>query len=48
MQDVCRNYHELSVLAHSRWLKANPILPFHLGALEIIDRALSGSLSIEA
>ncbi|KAI0279601.1 mediator complex subunit 13 C-terminal-domain-containing protein [Russula brevipes] len=48
MQDVCRNYHELSVLAHSRWLKANPILPFHLGALEIIDRALSGSLSTEA
>lgn len=42
---VCRNYHELSVLAHSRWLKANPILPFHLGALEIMDRALSGSLS---
>jgi mediator of RNA polymerase II transcription subunit 13, fungi type len=48
LQDVCRNYHELSVLAHSRWLKANPILPFHLGALEIMDRALSGSLSPEA
>ena len=45
LRDVCRNYHELSVLAHSRWLKANPILPFHLGALEIMDRALSGSLS---
>ena len=45
MRDMCRNYHELSVLAHSRWLKANPILPFHLGALEIMDRALSGSLS---
>jgi mediator of RNA polymerase II transcription subunit 13, fungi type len=44
LQDVCRNYHELSVLARSRWLVANPILPFHLGALEIIDRALSGSL----
>ena len=45
LRDMCRNYHELSVLAHSRWLKANPILPFHLGALEIMDRALSGSLS---
>ncbi|KAH9986774.1 hypothetical protein BJV77DRAFT_1027850 [Russula vinacea] len=45
LRDVCRNYHELSVLAHSRWLKANPILPFHLGALEIMDCALSGSLS---
>jgi len=48
LQDVCRNYHELSVLARSRWLRANPILPFHLGALEIIDRALSGSLVPEA
>jgi mediator of RNA polymerase II transcription subunit 13, fungi type len=47
LRDICRNYHELSVLAHSRWLKANPILPFHLGALEIMDRALSGSLSSE-
>jgi mediator of RNA polymerase II transcription subunit 13 len=45
LRDVCRNYHELSVLANSRWLKANPVLPFHLGALEIMDRALSGSLS---
>lgn len=45
LRDVCRNYHELSVLAHSRWLKANPILPFHLGALEIMDCALSGSVS---
>jgi hypothetical protein len=44
LQDVCRNYHELSVLARSRWLMTNPILPFHLGALEIIDRALRGSL----
>jgi mediator of RNA polymerase II transcription subunit 13, fungi type len=48
LQDVCRNYHELSVLARSRWLIANPILPFHLGALEIIDRTLSGSLAPDA
>ena len=45
LRDMCRNYHELSVLAHSRWLNANPILPFHLGALEIMDRALSNSHS---
>lgn len=45
LQDVCRNYHELSVLARTRWLKANPILPFHFGALEIIDCALRGSLT---
>jgi mediator of RNA polymerase II transcription subunit 13 len=45
LQDVCQNYHELSVLARARWLRANPILPFHFGALEIIDRALRGSLT---
>ena len=48
LRDVCRNYHELAVLARSRWLRANPILPFHLGALEIMDRALRGSFSPEA
>jgi mediator of RNA polymerase II transcription subunit 13 len=48
LRDVCRNYHELSVLAQSRWMRANPILPFHLAALEIMDRALKGSLSPEA
>ncbi|KAH8999531.1 mediator complex subunit 13 C-terminal-domain-containing protein [Lactarius akahatsu] len=48
LQDVCRNYHELSVLARARWLRANPILPFHFGALEIMDRALRGSLTPEA
>jgi mediator of RNA polymerase II transcription subunit 13 len=47
LRDVCRNYHELSVLAQSRWMRANPILPFHLAALEIMDRALKGSLSPE-
>jgi mediator of RNA polymerase II transcription subunit 13, fungi type len=41
--DVCQDYHELVVLARSRWLRANPILPFHLGALEIMDRTLGGS-----
>ena len=46
LRDVCRNYHELSVLARSRWMRANPILPFHLAALEIVDRALRGSSSL--
>lgn len=46
LRDVCRNYHELSVLARSRWMRANPILPFHLAALEIMDRALRGSGSL--
>src|SRR6266851_5942764 len=32
----------------ARWLRANPILPFHLGALEIMDRALRGSFSPKA
>jgi mediator of RNA polymerase II transcription subunit 13, fungi type len=48
LRDACRNYHELSVLARTRWMRANPILPFHLAALEIMDRALRGSLSSEA
>ena len=43
LQDMCQNYHELAVLARSQWLRANSILPFHLGALEIMDRALRGS-----
>ncbi|KAI0269401.1 mediator complex subunit 13 C-terminal-domain-containing protein [Gloeopeniophorella convolvens] len=46
--EVTRNYHELAALARARWLKANPILPFHLGALEVIDRALAGSFNTEA
>ncbi|KAA1465922.1 hypothetical protein DENSPDRAFT_862140 [Dentipellis sp. KUC8613] len=47
-QDITRNYYELSVLAQLRHLKANPILPFHLGALDIMDMALSGSFAVEA
>ncbi|THH18281.1 hypothetical protein EW146_g2660 [Bondarzewia mesenterica] len=39
--DIAKNYHELVVLAQARWwLKASPILPFHLGALEVMDMAL--------
>jgi hypothetical protein len=48
LRDVCQNYHELAVVARSWWLRANPILPFHLGALEVIDRALRGSFSPKA
>ena len=37
LRDVCQNYHELAVVARSRWLRANLILLF------IMDRALRGS-----
>ncbi|TFY64313.1 hypothetical protein EVG20_g5983 [Dentipellis fragilis] len=47
-QDITRNYYELTVLAQLRHLKANPVLPFHLGALDIMDMALSGSFAVEA
>ncbi|KAI0051453.1 hypothetical protein FA95DRAFT_278801 [Auriscalpium vulgare] len=43
LREVSQSFHELAVLARARWLKANPILPFHLGALEVMDSALSGS-----
>jgi len=46
--DVCQNYHKLAVVAHSQWLRANPILPFHLGALEVMDHALRGSFPPKA
>ena len=46
--DVCQNYHELAVVARSRWLRVNPILPFHLGALEVMDHALRGSFPPKA
>ena len=40
--DITRNYHDLAVLAQARWwLKADPILPFHLGALQVMAMALS-------
>ncbi|TFK64911.1 hypothetical protein BDN72DRAFT_825113 [Pluteus cervinus] len=39
--DLTRNYYELSVLSRSRWgLNTNPILPFHLGAVEAMRVAL--------
>jgi mediator of RNA polymerase II transcription subunit 13, fungi type len=43
--DITRNYHELSVLADYRWkLNENPLLPFHLAALDAMDRALDSAL----
>jgi mediator of RNA polymerase II transcription subunit 13 len=40
-KEITRNYHELAVLAAARWqLHANAILPFHLGALEVMNSAL--------
>ncbi|KAL4241286.1 Mediator of RNA polymerase II transcription subunit 13 [Abortiporus biennis] len=41
LKDVVHNFHELSVLSRIRWkLKANPSLPFHLSALEVMQLAL--------
>lgn len=38
---VTRNFFELAVLTKCRWnLNANPILPFHLAALEVMSYAL--------
>ncbi|EKM59526.1 uncharacterized protein PHACADRAFT_181524 [Phanerochaete carnosa HHB-10118-sp] len=42
LKDIARNYHDLSVLARHRWkFRANPVLPFHLAALEVISTALA-------
>ena len=39
--DITRNFHELAVLAGARWrLGVNPLLPFHLGAVEAMRIAL--------
>ncbi|KAI0706930.1 mediator complex subunit 13 C-terminal-domain-containing protein [Cerioporus squamosus] len=43
MSDIVRNFHELAVLSRTRWkLRADPALPFHLAALEVMRAALSG------
>ena len=42
MRDIAQSYHDLSILARLRWkLKANPILPFHLAALDVTCTALA-------
>jgi mediator of RNA polymerase II transcription subunit 13, fungi type len=39
--DITRNFHELAVLAGARWrLGGNPLLPFHLAAVEAMRIAL--------
>ena len=41
LKEVATNYHDLSVLTRERWkLNANPTLPFHLAALEVMQFAL--------
>ncbi|TFK83195.1 hypothetical protein K466DRAFT_498929 [Polyporus arcularius HHB13444] len=43
MSDIVRNFHELAVLSRTKWkLSADPALPFHLAALEVMRAALSG------
>lgn len=40
-KEITYNYHELAVLAKAKWnLASNPVLPFHLGALEAMYMAL--------
>jgi mediator of RNA polymerase II transcription subunit 13 len=39
--EITKNYHELAQLARYRWrMDVNPILPFHLAALEAMQVAL--------
>ena len=48
--DIIHNFHELTVLGDARWnlgARANPILPFHLSCLEVMDRVLTGELHID-
>lgn len=40
-EEITYNFYELSLLAKLRWkLRANPVLPFHLGAVEVMRTAL--------
>jgi mediator of RNA polymerase II transcription subunit 13 len=48
--DIIHNFHELTVLGDARWnlgARANPILPFHLSCLEIMDRVLMGEVQTD-
>lgn len=48
--DIIHNFHELTVLGDVRWnlgARANPILPFHLGCLEVVDRVLTEEPQME-
>jgi len=49
LQDITRNYHQLSVLAGLRGrLGVNPILPWHLAAVESMASALArGDIRVE-
>ncbi|OBZ71892.1 Mediator of RNA polymerase II transcription subunit 13 [Grifola frondosa] len=42
LHDITRNFHDLAVLARARWkLRADPALPFHLAALDVMRTTLS-------
>ena len=48
--DIIHNFHELAVLGNARWslgMKTNPILPFHLSSLEVMDRVLLEEIQID-
>ena len=41
LDEIARSYYDLYILSWERWkLRANRILPFHLGALEVMQEAL--------
>lgn len=48
--DIIHNFHELTVLGDVRWnlgARTNPILPFHLSSLEVMDRVLAEEPQID-
>jgi len=48
--DIIHNFHELTVLGDARWnlgARTNPILPFHLSCLEVMDRVLAEELQLD-
>ncbi|GJE84832.1 mediator of RNA polymerase II transcription subunit 13 [Phanerochaete sordida] len=42
LKDIAQSYYDLSILARHRWkLRANPVLPYHLAALDVTCTALA-------
>lgn len=49
LRDITLSFHALSVLAATRWrLDADAVLPFHLGAVEAMGRALEVKGDVES
>lgn len=48
--DIIHNFHELTVLGDARWnlgARSNPVLPFHLSCLEVMDQVLAEELQLD-